>query len=395
MRVIIAPDKFKGSLPADAVAEALAAGLARVVDAEAEVDVDLVPMADGGDGTVEAALRAGHTASRHTVTGPLGEPVEAVIALRDGTAVVELAAASGLALLPPDGLAPMSASSRGTGALIRAALDAGCRRIVLGVGGSACTDGGAGMLAALGVQLLDAHGRSLPDGGGALAGLDRIDLSGLDDRLGRTEIVVAVDVDNPLLGDTGAAAVFGPQKGAAPQQVVALDAALGRFVDVLTATDGDRIRAAALTPGAGAAGGVGFAALAVLHAAARPGLELVAELVGLADRVRDADLVITGEGSLDLQSLAGKTPVGVARIARAAGVPVVVAACGVNQLTDEQAHRGGFDAVWALTDLEPDPARSIAGAARLLTEVGQQIGRWATPAASRAVLSPDLPKESR
>ncbi|MFC6707641.1 glycerate kinase [Flexivirga alba] len=379
MRVIIAPDKFKGSLPADAVAEALATGIARVTAA----DVELVPMADGGDGTVDAALRAGYTASRHTVTGPIGEPVEAVLAIRGDTAVVELATASGLALLPTDSLAPVTATSRGTGELVAAALDAGCTRIVLGLGGSACTDGGAGLLAALGVRFLDAAGRRLPDGGAALADLTRVDLAGLDPRLVRTDFVVALDVDNPLLGETGAAAIFGPQKGASPDQVRQLDDALAHYARALAATIGSVVDDAAATPGAGAAGGVGFAALAILGATPQTGLELVADLVGLAERVRGADLVITGEGSLDEQSLSGKTPVGVARITRAAGVPHVVAVCGVSTLDENQVVAGGFDAVWTLADLESDVARSIANAAALLTLTGEQIGRWIATKESR------------
>jgi len=379
VRVIIAPDKFKGSLPADAVAEALATGIARATDA----DLELVPMADGGDGTVEAALRAGYTASRHTVTGPVGEPVEAVLAVHGDTAVIELAAASGLALLPTDALAPLTATSRGTGELVVAALDAGCSRIVLGLGGSACTDGGAGLLAALGVRLLDAGGEQLPDGGAALADLATADVSGLDARLATTEIVVALDVDNPLLGQRGAAATFGPQKGAHPDQVRQLDDALAHYAGVLTAALGSTVEETTRTPGAGAAGGAGFAALAVLGATPQTGLELVADLVGLAERVRDADVVVTGEGSLDEQSLSGKTPVGVARIARAAGARSVVAVCGVSTLDENQAAAGGFDAVWTLAALEPDTARSIVNAGALLTVTGEQIGRWIATKESR------------
>jgi len=373
VRVVIAPDKFKGSLSADGVARAIAAGF----DAVTPSDIDLVPMADGGDGTVDAALRAGFSAVQCSVTGPDGVPVEATIAVGDGTAVVELATASGIALLPRDGLLPLTATSRGTGELIRAALDAGCSRIVLGLGGSACTDGGAGLVAALGGKLLDAAGAELPDGGGALADLARIDLSGLDVRLHETELVVALDVDNPLLGSTGAAYTFGPQKGADPAQVAQLDAALATFAQVLSTALGRDLQEAIDTPGAGAAGGVGFAALAVLGATPQTGLELVADLVGLAERVRGADLVITGEGSLDRQSLSGKTPVGVARIARAGGVPAVVAVCGVSSLSPEEAGAGGIDAVWTLADLEPDVARSIANAAPLLARVGETIGAWA------------------
>lgn len=373
MRVVIAPDKFKGSLSADGVASAIATGLAEALPAS---DVHLVPMADGGDGTVDAALRAGYSASRHTVTGPAGAPVDAVVAIHDGTAVVELASASGLALLPPDALAPLTATSRGTGELIAAALDHGCTRIVLGLGGSACTDGGAGLVAALGGRLLDSAGSAVADGGAALADLARIDLSELDPRLERTEVVVALDVDNPLLGVTGAAHTFGPQKGADPEQVRRLDSALANFATILGTSLGRDLRGVIDAPGAGAAGGVGFAALAVLGATPQPGLDLVADLVGLGSQVQGADLVVTGEGSLDEQSLAGKTPVGVGRIARAAGVPRVVVACGVSSLDEHALAASGFDAVWALSDLEPNVTKSIANAAELLTTVGSSIGRW-------------------
>lgn len=391
MRVVIAPDKFKGSLPADRVARAVAEGLRGVASA----DIDLVPMADGGDGTVEAAVRAGFSAAAHTVTGPAGTEVEAAIAIDDRTAVVELATASGIALLPQNGLQPLTATSRGTGELIRAALDAGCSRIVLGLGGSACTDGGAGLLAALGARLLDSTGADLPDGGGALADLDRIDLSALDGRIRQTEVVVALDVDNPLLGSTGAAHTFGPQKGADPQQVAELDAALANFARVLCSELGTDLREAVETPGAGAAGGVGFAALTGLDAAGRPGLDLVADLVGLAERVRGADLVITGEGSLDRQSLSGKTPVGVARIARTAGVPTVLAVCGVSSLPPDEARTSGIDAVWTLAELEPDVTASMANAAALLTRIGEQIGRWTVAASPTENVIQPAPEEAR
>lgn len=391
MRVVIAPDKFKGSLSADGVAEAVAGGL----QAAGSCTIDLVPMADGGDGTLDAAVRAGFSESTRRVTGPDGSPVDATLAIDAGTAVVELATASGLALLPPDGLLPLTATSRGTGELIRAALDAGCSRIVLGVGGSACTDGGAGLMAALGARLLDAAGSPVPDGGGALADVARIDLSALDVRIRTTEFVVALDVDNPLLGDTGAAHTFGPQKGADPQQVLQLDSALANFARVLGIAQEHDLRDAIETPGAGAAGGVGFAALTVLGASPETGLELVADLVDLRGRVRGADLVITGEGSLDRQSLGGKTPVGVARIARAVGVPAVVAVCGVSSLSPDEERAAGFDAVWTLAELEPDINRSIADAAPLLTTIGERIGQWTrTAAPSEDITSEPAPEEA-
>ena len=322
MKLVIAPDSFKESLSARAVAEAIAAGWARVYP---DADLLLCPMADGGEGTVDALLSAtGGTLQQTRVSGPLGDPVEARWGLLpDAQAIIEMAEASGLHRVEPARRDVLAASSHGTGELIRAALDAGVRRIVLGLGGSATNDGGAGLLAALGVRFLDRAGQELALGGAALASLSQIDLTGLDTRLAQVEVMVAADVDNPLCGPRGASAVFGPQKGASPAQVEQLDAALAHYADVMAATLGEDLRD---YPGVGAAGGLGFAARAVLRAAFRPGVELVAELSGLAAAVERADLVITGEGRLDGQSLHGKTPVGVARIARAAGVPVIALA---------------------------------------------------------------------
>ena len=322
MKLVIAPDSFKESLSARAVAEAIAAGWARVYP---DADLLLCPMADGGEGTVDALLSAtGGTLQQTRVSGPLGDPVEARWGLlQDAQAIIEMAEASGLHRVEPARRDVLAASSHGTGELIRAALDAGVRRIVLGLGGSATNDGGAGLLAALGVRFLDRAGQELALGGAALASLSQIDLTGMDTRLAQVEVMVAADVDNPLCGPRGASAVFGPQKGASPAQVEQLDAALAHYADVMAATLGEDLRD---YPGVGAAGGLGFAARAVLRAAFRPGVELVAELSGLAAAVEGADLVITGEGRLDGQSLHGKTPVGVARIARAAGVPVIALA---------------------------------------------------------------------
>ena len=322
MKLVIAPDSFKESLSARAVAEAIAAGWARVYP---DAELLLCPMADGGEGTVDALLSAtGGKLQQTRVSGPLGDPVEAHWGLLpDAQAIIEMAEASGLHRVEPGRRDVLAASSHGTGELIRAALDAGVRRIVLGLGGSATNDGGAGLLAALGVRFLDREGQELPLGGAALARLSQIDLTGLDTRLAQVEVMVAADVDNPLCGPRGASAVFGPQKGASPEQVAQLDEALGHYADVMAATLGEDLRD---FPGVGAAGGLGFAARAVLRAGFRPGVELVAELSGLAQAVQGADLVITGEGRLDGQSLHGKTPVGVARIARAAGVPVIALA---------------------------------------------------------------------
>jgi glycerate kinase len=383
MRVVIAPDKFKGSLSAPEVASRLSAGLKTgFASARAGEDLEttLIPVADGGEGTLDAAVGSGFTRRAATVTGPTGQPVTAEFAVRGEEAVIEMAAASGLAVLPgfADGSAPdsetaKSSTSLGTGELIRAALDLGCRHIILGVGGSANTDGGAGVLQGLGAVLLDADGNELPGGGAALARLDRIDFSNLDVRLEVTEFVLASDVDNPLLGRTGAAAIFGPQKGATPDDVAALDAALAHFVQVLADELGLEAQDAAQAPGAGAAGGVGYIAIAALGAARRPGIDVVLEFTELEQRLAGADLVITGEGSLDEQSLLGKTPMGVARAAARSGIPVI-AVCGRSTLSPEQLSESGFESVHALTELESNVEKCIAEAGPLLEELGRHIG---------------------
>jgi glycerate 2-kinase len=372
-RVLVAPDKFKGSLTATQVAGSVAAGLRRAVP---DLEVVQNPVADGGDGTVEAALDAGYERVAVRVSGPLGEPVDTAYALRDSTAVVEMADACGLVRMPPRRLAPLEASSAGLGEVVRAALDAGCRRLVIGVGGSASTDGGVGMLRALGARFLDADGVDLPPGGGALARLDRVDLSRLHPGLSGAEVLLASDVDNPLLGPQGAAVVYGPQKGAGAADIEILDAALARLSQVLGAVTGagSRGHPAASLPGAGAAGGVGFAALAVLGASARPGIELLLELTGFHEKLPGTALVITGEGSLDLQTLAGKAPAGVAAAARAHGVPVVAVA-GRCLLDGAELADAGISAAYALTDLEPDPARCMAEAAPLLERLSERIAR--------------------
>ncbi|MBL3687745.1 allantoinase AllB [Leucobacter zeae] len=366
MRIVIAPDKFKGSLSSEEVGASLAAGIRSVAP---DAAIAVVPMADGGEGTAEAAIANGFERRTARVAGPLGNPVEAVYAVRGAEAVVELAEASGLLLVPEAERDALAASSRGTGELILAALDAGAERIVLAVGGSASTDGGAGLLAALGARILDADGADLPDGGGSLGAVDRVDLSGLDPRIPRTRFVLAADVDHPLLGARGAAAVFGPQKGADPAQVERLDAGLARFAAALAAELGADHSA---RPGTGAAGGVGFAAIAALGAEQRPGAEVVAEVARLADHVAGAELVITGEGSFDHQSLGGKTPMGVLGVGRAAGVPVVMV-CGRALLDEATWREAGFAACYALSDRAASAAESMGDADRLLGEVGREI----------------------
>ncbi|WP_344048590.1 glycerate kinase [Streptomyces thermoalcalitolerans] len=369
-RVLVAPDKFKGSLTAVRVAERVTAGLRRVVP---DLEVEALPVADGGDGTVDAAVAAGFERREVRVTGPLGDEVTAAFALRGDTAVVEMAEASGLQRLPAGVLAPLEASTCGSGELLRAALDAGARTIVFGVGGSATTDGGAGMLSALGARFLGADGKPVPPGGGGLAGLVEADLSGLDGRLGSVELVLASDVDNPLTGPKGAAAVYGPQKGASPQDVRTLDAALAHFARVLEGAVGARAAEYAVSPGAGAAGGVGYGAL-LLGARFRPGIEVMLEVLGFAPALRRASLVITGEGSLDAQTLHGKAPAGVAAAACAAGKEVV-AVCGRLALAPEELDRAGIRRAYALTEIEPDVSRCVADAGPLLERVAEQIAR--------------------
>ncbi|MFD0205000.1 MULTISPECIES: glycerate kinase [Saccharothrix] len=360
--VVVALDSFKGSLSARQATAALARGLRR-----RGLDVHEHPVADGGEGTVDALLAAGFAAVPVMATDPLGRPVEVRYASRDGVAVVELAEASGLGLVAdvpatPDRAA--AASTLGTGRVVAAALDAGNRTIVVGLGGSATTDGGTGLLAGLGARLLDAHGTVLDLTTSPLRSVHSIDRTGLHPRLGEVELVVACDVDNPLLGPHGAAAVYGPQKGADATLVAALDAALARWADILSP-------AAASLPGAGAAGGAGYALLA-LGARVRRGIDLVLELTGLADRLPGARLVVTGEGRLDHQTLRGKAPAGVAAAARATGT-TTIAATGHCTLDRADLAAAGFADAFALTDLEPDVSHCLTHAEPLLERLGEHI----------------------
>lgn len=370
--MLIAADKFKGSLTAVEVAAHVTAGLRRAVPG---ISVESVPVADGGDGTVAAALAAGFTRHQARVTGPTGAPVTATFALHaDGTAVVEMAEASGLQHLPDGVFAPLTATTYGTGELLLAALDAGAEKIVFGVGGSATTDGGAGMLAALGARFLDRDGEPVAPGGGALADLASADLSGLDPRLASTGIVLASDVDNPLTGPKGAPAVYGPQKGASEADVAALDAALAHYAEVLEAAVGSKAAEYAVAPGAGAAGGIGYGALVGLDAAFRPGIDVMLDVLGFAPALRRATFVVTGEGSLDTQTLHGKAPAGVAAAARERGVPVA-AVCGRLALEPAALRRAGIAQAYALTALEPDPAVCMAQAGPLLERAAEQLAR--------------------
>lgn len=371
MKIVIAPDSFKGSLSAHDVAKAIADGIRKVWP---DADIDCIPLADGGEGTVEALVNATGGRFVHTsATGPLGDPVEAFFGiLGDGqTAVIEMAAASGLPLVPKDRRDPSKATTRGTGELIRAALDAGCRRLIVGIGGSATNDGGVGMAQALGASFRDANGAELGPGGLPLAHLASIDLSGIDARLRDAEIVVACDVDNPLYGRRGASAVYGPQKGASPEMVERLDQALRRLAEVIKAQIGVDVQQ---IPGSGAAGGLGAGMIAFLGASLKPGIEIVLEAVQFHQRVRGADLVITAEGGVDRQTAFGKAPSGVMKAAQAAGAPVVVVG---GSLSDDAVHlyEHGFAGIVGCTPRPMSLDEAIDRSQTSLAEAGQMIAR--------------------
>ena len=375
MKLVIAPDSFKESLDAEGVAHAIAKGIESTL---ADVDIHCVPVADGGEGTTEALIAA-TSGQQHTaeVTGPLGQPLNAiwgVLGHQEGvplTAVVETAAASGLDKILPEQRDALTASTYGTGELILKALDQGARRIIMGLGGSATNDGGTGLLRALGAKFLDAAGQELAEGGAALAHLDCVDLTGFDPRLAETEFLVACDVDNPLLGERGASAIFGPQKGATPEQVQQLDDALARLADVSADLLGKDLRDRA---GAGAAGGLGYALVQFLDARLAPGIDLVLEAVDFHKTLEGADLVITGEGRMDGQSLSGKTPVGVARWAKQHDLPVI-ALCGSIGEGAEGVHEVGIDALFSVVPGVCSLEEALANGAENLERTGAQIGR--------------------
>lgn len=337
MKITVAPDSFKESLTAQQVAATIAAAFRRHLDA----DVVELPMADGGEGTTQSLVDAlDGTWRQLSVRGPSGDAVPARYGLIGDLAVIEMAEASGLHRVPAEQRDVMRACSYGTGQLVRDALEHGVDRLIIGLGGSATNDGGVGMLKALGAGFHDPLGRSIPSGGGGLERLAGLDLDGLHPRLQEVDVLVACDVDNPLHGERGASAVFGPQKGASPQQVTVLDRNLAHFAELVSLETGRRI---AHVPGAGAAGGMGAALIGFAQARLRPGIEIIAEAVGLAEACRDADLVITGEGRIDSQSVAGKTPVGVARIAKRAGVDNVLAIAGTLGEGYECVYQHGID----------------------------------------------------
>jgi glycerate kinase len=364
--VVVAPDKFKGSVSASQAAAAIIRGIVRRDPSIRTVEC---PVADGGEGTLAAALSAGYDRIPVVAPGPTGVSIDTSYARNGGLAVVEMADVAGLARLPGGVSRPMTASSRGLGTVVSRALDDGCRRIVVGIGGSASTDGGAGFLQGLGAELRGAGGSLVSDGGGSLGRASSLDLSGLHPGLGAAEIVIASDVDNPLCGPYGAASVYGPQKGASAIEVRTLDSALGHWADLVADTTGRDLRSAR---GAGAAGGVGFAAMAVLGAQSRPGIDLVLDLVGIDEHLDQATAVITGEGSLDGQSLNGKAPVGVCLRAGRRNI-LTHAIVGVSRLSPQETRGSGFASIYALADREPDERRSMAHAADLIASVAEDL----------------------
>jgi glycerate kinase len=376
LRLVIAPDSFGGSLDSVGVARAIAAGWSR---ARSQDEIRLTPMADGGEGTLaslEAAL--GERAQRRTVStiDPLGRPIEADwLELGGGTAFIEMAAASGLSRLAhqertPD--AARRASTRGTGDLLRAALDAGATEITLGLGGSATTDGGSGLLAALGLRLLDSAGRVLEPGGAALAGLAKVEADGLDPRLAEVRLTIASDVTNLLCGPSGAAATYGPQKGADPAAVEELEAALAAWGGAIETAKG---RFVADIPGAGAAGGTTAGLLGFTSAQVRPGVEVVAELVGLADALESADLVITGEGRADEQTLSGKAAMGVARLARSRNSPVILLCGALGPGAAALDASGTFAVVQPIGDRPMALDEAMQDTERLLANAAERVAR--------------------
>ena len=371
MKIVIAPDSFKGSLTALQVAEAIEVGLRRVFPTAA---IEKVPMADGGEGTVQSLVDAtGGEILTARVRDPVGNPIDAQYGvLGDGiTAVIEMAAASGLTLVPLAKRDPRVTTTYGTGELIRAALGHGCRKLIIGIGGSATNDGGAGMAQALGAKLLTASNEQIGPGGGPLATLNSIDLSELDQRIREMETVVACDVNNPLTGKEGASHVYGPQKGATPEMIEELDANLAHFNKIVQR---DLSKSVGDVPGAGAAGGLGAGLMAFLNASLKSGIEIVTEATQLSKQFAGADLVITGEGQINFQTVFGKTPVGVAKVAKTHNIPVIAIAGSIADRSDG-VYNAGID---AMVDIVPEPMSletAIEKATTLIETAAERAGR--------------------
>jgi glycerate 2-kinase len=371
MNIIIAPAAFKGSLSAVSAAEAIRQGVRAVLPI---AEIVGLPLADGGEGTVEALVTAtrGHFVSS-TVTGPLGKPVEAWWGILgdDITAVIEIAAAAGLPLVPPELRNPLRTTTYGAGELIRAALEVGCTRIIIGLGGSATNDGGAGIAQALGAELLDEAGDPIGRGGGALAHLDKIRLDKLDPRLQKTQILLAADVSNPLYGPQGAAATYGPQKGAPPEMVEVLDKALQHYAEVI---ERELKLEVAQVAGSGAAGGAGAGLMVFLNARLHRGITLILETLHFEEYLQAADLVITGEGKIDTQIQYGKAIAGVGSLGRRAGVPVVALA-GAIEIDGESLEEFGIQAALPCLNRPTTEAEAMANAAELVQEAAERLMR--------------------
>jgi len=371
VKIVIAPDSFKGSLTAMEVATAIERG---IKDVFPDAVIDKVPMADGGEGTVQSLVDAtGGEILAERITGPLGEMLNAEYGiLGDGiTAIIEMAAASGLPLVPEDKRNPMLTTTYGTGELIKAALEHGCRKLIIGIGGSATTDGGAGVAQALGAKLFDDKGKEIGFGGGELARLAKIDMSTIDARIAETKTVVACDVDNPLTGPRGAAYVYSPQKGATPEMVEKLDKALMQFAEIVKRDLGKEVND---VPGAGAAGGLGAGLMAFLNAELKSGIDIVIEAANLAEHVKDADLVITGEGMIDNQTIYGKTPIGVAKVAKQYNIPVLGIAGALSDDSDV-VYKHGID---ALISIAPGPISlndAMKNGYRLVEKAAMRAGK--------------------
>ncbi len=374
MKIVIAPQGFKGNLSARQVGQAIENGIKRVLP---EAITVIKPMADGGEGTAQALIDAtGGRLMTVKATGPSGQPVIAQWGLLGDkvSAVIEMAAASGLTLVPAAKLNPLLTTTYGTGELILAALDHGCRKLIIGIGGSATNDGGAGMAQALGVQLLDTGGMAIPFGGAALAKLEHIDISRLDPRLAECEVLLACDVTNPLCGIQGASAVYGPQKGATPEMVTRLDAALSHYADVIHRDLGIDVRD---DPGAGAAGGLGMGLMVFLKAEGIPGIDIVIQSTGLVEDLKDADLVFTAEGRIDSQTAYGKAPIGIAQKAKQFGLPVIALA---GEVADDYraVYQQGIDAVFSIAPGPISLSRSMAQAEELIANTAESTMRLFT-----------------
>ncbi|HHW03071.1 MAG TPA: glycerate kinase [Thermoanaerobacterales bacterium] len=396
MNIVIAPDSFKGSLTALQAAEAVERGIKKALKEKREeiknitesptlnggvpesdfifdVKIVKIPMADGGEGTVEALITAlgGNTIVTRALD-PLGREIDSFFGiLPDGTAIIEMAAASGLNLVKPEERNPLKTTTYGTGQLIKAALDKGCRKIIIGIGGSATNDGGAGMAQALGVRFLDKKGNEIGFGGGELARIEQIDISDLDSRVKKTQFTIASDVKNVLCGPDGASAVYGPQKGATPEMVKILDRNVGHLAEVIKRDLGKDI---SQIPGSGAAGGLGAALMAFLNADMKPGIDIIMDLADFPEKVKSADLVITGEGSTDFQTMFGKVPFGVAQVAKKYGKPVICISGSLGK-GYEKLYDAGITALFSIINRPMTLEEAMERGGELLEQISQNVFR--------------------